>query len=162
MKKNKAILIIQNQIDKSSDEDNRNESWLIETKTYIFEFFGNNSEQSNFLKSFTWIQRSRYLDKTEYEKLKNIKGFLNDCISVISNIGVYKKPINNWFYQLPNWVITLSLTALCFVSFGIGILFTTNNNSELRNENSKLKEKLINIPSDTISDNHKNLKNKPK
>jgi hypothetical protein len=114
------------------------------------------------LKSFTWIQRSRYLDKTEYEKLKNIKGFLNDCISVISNIGVYKKPINNWFYQLPNWVITLSLTALCFVSFGIGILFTTNNNSELRNENSKLKEKLINIPSDTISDNHKNLKNKPK
>jgi hypothetical protein len=53
MKKNKAILIIQNQIDKSSDEDNRNESWLIETKTYIFEFFGNNSEQSNFLKSFT-------------------------------------------------------------------------------------------------------------
>jgi hypothetical protein len=95
-------------------------------------------------------------------KREEIINFLNDCVNIISNKGIYKTPTENWFSKLPNWIINLGLPALCFISFGIGVLFTNNNNYELRVENKKLKEKLLLISSDRITNQNKNLSNNPK
>jgi hypothetical protein len=148
MNKKKAISIIENQITKlESSKSNRTYSWVIETRTYIEQFFGKESHQSNYFNYYSWSP-SPGINLDEQEK-KTIN-YLKDCINTIENIGIYKPPIENWFSKLPNWLINLGLPALCFISFSVGILFTNNNNSELRIENKKLKEKLLFKSSDTI------------
>jgi hypothetical protein len=156
MKKQKAIQILQEQSEKLKPLDMfEAHNWTIETRTYLSSFFGKESYQSEHF-------RMHLLDiKTENKKIKVIS-FLNDCVNIISNNGLYKPPTENWFSKLPNSIINLGLPALCFVSFGLGIVFTTNNNYELRNENINLKDKLLLISSDTITNQHKNLSNKPK
>jgi len=157
MKTKKAINILKNQIDKLMDLslDDNNNSWVVQTSTYIELFFDKDSYQISYFK-----EKSGYLFKESARK--ELNAFLNDCIEVISNKGLYKPPTENWFSKLPNWAINLGLPALCFISFSIGVLFTNNNNSELRKENSELKEKLLLISTDTITNQHKNLSDKPK
>lgn len=159
MRKDKAIKILKTQSEKLNDVNNLDNLWSIETRTYIEKFFGQDSEQLKYVKEFKW--RPSVSSEPVLYRPTMVK-FLNNCIETISNIGVYKPPTENWFSKLPNWSINLGLPALCFVSFGIGVLFTTNNNYELRKENSELKEKLSFISSDTITNQHKNLSDKPK
>jgi hypothetical protein len=158
MNKKKATLILKNQIDKLESKENLNHRWTIETRTYLSTFFGQESEQYKHLDNFHW--QPGVADDPERFK-PHIVSFINDCISTINNIGLKKDPVDNWFSKLPNWAINLGLPALCFISFSVGILFTNNNNSELRKENSELKEQLLLISSDTITNKHKNLSDKP-
>jgi hypothetical protein len=142
MKKQKAIRILKEQSEKLKPLEILNtHNWTVETQTYLSEFFGKQSYQSEHFK---------------------IISFLNDCSNIISNKGLYKSPTENWFSKLPDWIINLGLPALCFISFGTGILFTNNNNLELRNENKKLKEQLLLISSDSITNQQEKMSNKPK
>lgn len=159
MNKKKATSILKNQIDKLESKENLNHRWTIETRTYLSTFFGQDSEEMNYLKNFNWTPG---VASNPEDYKPSIEAFLNDCINTINNIGVKKEPVDNWFSKLPNWAINLGLPALCFISFGVGILFTNNTNSELRKENTELKEQLLLIPSDTIPKQHKNLSDKPK
>lgn len=167
MRNKKAISILENQLKKIENPELRTETFLMETRTYIKTFFSEDSEQYNFIANFKWHKfNSSYTFKGEElqpeKKYNELKEFLNKSIDTIKNIGIKKEPVENWFSKLPDWVINLGLPSLCFISFGFGILFTTNNNAELRRENKKLKEKLLLISSDTIPNNHKNLSNSPK
>jgi hypothetical protein len=54
MKKSKAINIINNQIKELSDKKNRDDIWLIKTRTYIADFFGDKSEQIDYLNNFSF------------------------------------------------------------------------------------------------------------
>ncbi|TXD63731.1 hypothetical protein [Polaribacter glomeratus] len=156
MKKEKAIKILTQQSEKLKNIDLSDiRNWDVETKTYLSDFFGKESHQYNHF-------RMNLTDPRISVQKEKIILFLNDCCNIISNIGLYKPLTENWFSKLPNWIINLGLPALCFISFGTGILFTNNNNYELRKENSELKEKLSLISSDTITNNHKNLSNNPK
>ena len=139
MRKDKAIKILEVQLKKLRDINNLDNLWSIETRTYIEKFFGQDSEQLKYVKDFKW-RPSVASDPISYRP--TMEKFLNNCIETIQNIGLYKAHSENWFSKLPNWIINLGLPALCFVSFGVGVLFTTNNNYELRKENSELKEKL--------------------
>tara|TARA_R110002049_G_scaffold308704_1_gene513536 strand:- start:870 stop:1352 length:483 start_codon:yes stop_codon:yes gene_type:complete len=160
MNKKKAISIIQNQINKlESSKDNRTYSWIIETRTYIESFFGEKSHQSDYFKYYSWSNSPNF---NPDEQEKNTIHYLKDCINTINNLGLYKAPVENWFSKLPNWAINLGLPALCLISFSLGILFTNNDNKELRSENKKLKNELLLISSDTITNQHKNLSNNPK
>lgn len=155
MTKNKAISVLKNQIEKLNKLPFENTSnWITQTSTYIDLFFGIDSHQHSYFHYYGEI-------KSEQKK-KQLEDFLTDCIEIISINGLHKKPIDNWFSKLPNWAINLGLPALCFVSFGIGILFTNNNNYNLRKENSELKEQLLLISSDTIIYNDKNMRDKSK
>jgi hypothetical protein len=156
MKKQKAIRILTEQSEKLKPlEILTTHNWTVETQTYLSEFFGKQSYQSeHFRMNLTDIRSER--------KKEQIISFLNDCSNIISNKGLYKSPTENWFSKLPDWIINLGLPALCFISFGTGILFTNNNNLELRNENKKLKEQLLLISSDSITNQQENLSNKPK
>lgn len=134
MKKNKAIEILKGQRDKlNMTDEKRSQSILDETKTYIDLFFGSESYQSYYFRSFSWYNTPHTSDRNELEI--EYLNYLNSCIETIKNIGVNKKPTENWFSRLPNWSINLGLTALCFATFGLGALF---NNHELKLENSKL------------------------
>jgi hypothetical protein len=154
MKKQNAIRLLTEQSEKLKTlEIFTTDNWTVETKTYLSEFFGKQSYQSeHFRMNLTDIKSER--------KKEQIISFLNDCSNIISNNGLYKPPTENWFFKLPDWTINLGLPAICFISFTLGVLFTNNNNSELRNENRILKEKLLLISSDSIT--NKNLSNKPK
>jgi hypothetical protein len=167
MRDKKAISILKKQLQKIENPEFRTDDFLMETRTYIKLFFTEKSEQYDFIYYFKWHKtNSAYTfkdeDKEPEKKYNKIKEFLNKSIDTIENIGIKKESVDNWFSKLPDWTINLGLPAICFVSFGFGILFTTNNNSELRLENKKLKDKLLLISSDTITKNHKNLSNSPK
>ena len=59
MNNKKAIEILQKQIDKLlSTKQNRNESWIIETQTYVINFFGKESHQNNFFKYYSWTPKT--------------------------------------------------------------------------------------------------------
>ena len=152
MKKKEAIRILKNQMDKLKNVSlDENINWRTQTLTYIELIFGKNSNEAIHFKD-----RSGYLYKENIRTELNI--FLNNCTETILAKGVHKEKQDNWFSKLPNWAINLGLPALCFVSFEIGVLFTTNNNSELRKENSELKQQLLHISSDSILNQDKNLK----
>ena len=156
MRNKKAISILKEQSEKLKKlELFTTHNWTVETRTYISEFFGKESYQSEHF-------RMNFTDIKSEQKKEQINSFLNDCINIILNKGLYKPQTDNWFSKLPDWIINLGLPALCFISFGIGILFTNNNNYELRKENSYLKKKLLLISSDTITNKNKNLSGKPK
>jgi hypothetical protein len=145
MKRKKAISILIEQSEKLKHlEVFTTHNWTIETRTYLAEFFGKESYQSEHF-------RMNLMDIKSEQKKEQIISFLSDCVNIISNKGLYKPETENWFSKLDDWTINLGLPALCFISFGIGILFTNNNNSELRNENSILKEKLLLVSSSKIS-----------
>jgi hypothetical protein len=155
MNKVKAIKILKEQSEKLKKiEIYKTQNWIVETRTYLTLFFGKTSYQSEHFRMNCNISSEN--------KREEIINFLNDCVNIISNKGIYKTPTENWFSKLPNWIINLGLPALCFISFGIGVLFTNNNNYELRVENKKLKEKLLLISSDRITNQNKNLSNNPK
>ena len=156
MKKKEAIGVLKNQMDKLKNVSlDENINWRTQTLTYIELFLGKDSNEAIHFKD-----RSGYLFKENIRTELNL--FLNNCIETIIAKGVYKERQDNWFSKLPNWAINLGLPALCFVSFGIGVLFTTNNNFKLRKENSELKEQLLLISSDSLPHQNKNLRNKPK
>ena len=156
MNNKKAIVILNEQSKKLNQlELFTTYNWTVETQTYLDYFFGRNSYQSEHF-------RISLTDIKSVQKKEQIISFLNDCINIITNKGIYKPPTENWFSKLPDWAINLGLPALCFISFGVGILFTNNNNSELRKENLTLKKNLLLKSSDTKTDAHKNLSIKVK
>ena len=146
MNKNKAIKIINTQIEKlKSSKDNRNESWTIETQTYIIHFFGKDSHQNDFFKYYSWSLQPDF-DPDVQEKETII--FLNDCINTIKNVGLYKEPKINFLNQLSDSIIVLILTTIGIVSFGLGKYISDVQNIELKIENENYK-KLSITPTNT-------------
>lgn len=135
MNNKKAIEILQKQIDKLlSTKQNRNESWIIETQTYVINFFGKESHQNNFFKYYSWTPNPDF-DPDFQEKQTII--FLNDCIDTIKNIGIYKEPKQNFLNQLSDSLLVLILSVIGIVSFGLGKYTSDVQNIELK---SKLEE----------------------
>lgn len=99
MKKRKAISILQNQIDKLDVKENLNHQWTIETRTYLTKFFGQDSEQLNYLKNFHWTPN---VASNPEDFKPAIKSFLKDCINTINNIGLKKARLTIGF---PNFRI---------------------------------------------------------
>ncbi|MBA6156473.1 hypothetical protein H3Z83_08110 [Tenacibaculum sp. S7007] len=148
MRKNKAISILENQIKKLGKKENLNHRWTIETRTYLKEFFGEDSEQLQFLKDFNW--KPGIASEPEIYK-PTIEKFLYDCISTIKNIGLKKEVTENWFSKIPNWIMSLSLTGLFGLGIVIGNVTNDKQNFELRQENKVLKRELLNKTEDTLS-----------
>jgi hypothetical protein len=82
MKKQKAIRILKEQSEKLKPLEILNtHNWTVETQTYLSEFFGKQSYQSeHFRMNLTDIRSER--------KKEQIISFLNDCSNIISNKGL--------------------------------------------------------------------------
>jgi len=131
MNKRKAIKILKRQIWKLNQLDNPRDvdvDFLIQTKTYIDKFFGNESAQS---KRLTGVQ---------------IAPFLNDCVDTINNIGLYKHENKNILSKQSNWKLVVIAITIFVTGLTTGIwikentsfvVFTSVNNGSDNHTDSK-------------------------
>jgi hypothetical protein len=130
-----AIAILKRQINKlQSSKENRNDSWTIETKHYIISFFGENSIQKDFFNGYSWsLNPNSDLDWQENQVVL----FLNDCINIIKNVGLYKKPKTNIVSDKSNFELISIVIAISLFAFWIGYwaknieLFSIENKKEV-------------------------------
>lgn len=120
MHKKKAINIINKQICKLKSLNDPKEfgsEWLLQTGTYIDTLFGIDSAQSQKIKSCS--VGSKYST--------DLTPFLNDCIEIINDIGVYKKPKNNFLFTMPNWLAMLLFPLMLTIGIAIGNIQPKSN-----------------------------------
>jgi hypothetical protein len=130
-----AISILNKQIDKLKlSKENRTDSWTIETKQYIISFFGEDSIQKDFFNGYSWVLNPNSdLDWQE----KQVIIFLNDCISIIKNVGLYKRPKTNLVSDKSNFELIGIVIAISIFAFGVGYwakkfeIFSIENKSEV-------------------------------
>ena len=96
------------------------------------------------------------------EKKEKIISFLNDCINIISNKGLYKSPKSNFLSTIPDWLLSLIIPALVVLGTLLGKYLSDVQNIELKRENKILLNKLSVSPTDSITNKDKDLSNKPK
>lgn len=109
MKKEKAIKILQEQSEKLKPlEILTTHNWTVETQTYLSDFFGKQSHQSeHFRRNLTDIRSER--------KKEQIISFLNDCSNIISNKGLYSPPKQNILNRIPDWSIIPIISGIFFI-----------------------------------------------
>lgn len=113
MNKKKAIKIIEIQIEKLKEfkePKNFDYNWKSQTMTYIENFFGSDSTEFNSIKN---IQGSGPYATSPIPLLKN-------CIELIRNLGLYKKPKQNFLYSMPNWLAMLLFPLMLTIGITIG------------------------------------------
>ena len=140
MTKKEAIKILKKQIDKVDELNHLNiDSWKIQTATYLEKFF-NNKKYSDKITNFYLTDFNTEIqglpNKSTNDLKSEMKDFLFDCIETISNIDLYKEPIENWFSRLPNWIINLGLPALCLIAYTLGSQLSNNNHIKTEKPNT--------------------------
>jgi hypothetical protein len=156
MNKKTAKQIINNQIEKLSAFNSPSEfhgNWKIQTKTYIELFFGNDSDQFKYMKNIEGVSSAYRSDPTK---------FLKDCIELIDNIGLYKKPKQNFLYTMPNWVAMLAFPLMLTIGIAFGNFQAKTQSITPKEDNSSI---IIDTPSSVtknIADTITNRKNDTK
>lgn len=163
----KAVEILTIQLDKIGDPKHpNNETWVIQTASYIADFFGKDSAQYSFITNFTfavfgssgWSDQD-WRNARDSNKRKAIK-FTEDCIETIRVKGLYKPPKMNFLHRVNDtWltmIIALVLTAVGGGAFILGQYSSGLNNIELKRELKQTQDSLRslipvnqNIESDT-------------
>ena len=156
MKTQKAIKILNEQTDKlmSLKLDDNNQSWVVQTSTYIEMFFGKESSQLSY-----FIDKSNYLFKETARTELNT--FLNDCIEVISNKGLYKPPKQNVLSRIPDWSIIPIITGLLFIGGVFGRYQKDIAFIRMEKRIETLKDSISIISTNNISEKVKNNANNP-
>lgn len=163
----KAIEILTIQLNKISDPKHpNNEAWVIQTASYLADFFGKDSVEYSFITKFTFtvIGSSAWSDQDwrntrDSIKRKAIK-FIENCIETIRVKGLYKPPKINFLHRLSDtWltmIIVLVLTTVGSVAFMLGQYSSGLNTIELKRELMQVQDSLWslipvnqNIESDT-------------
>ena len=156
MRKGKAINILTEQSDKLKNidlSDTRN--WAAETKNYLSYFFGKESHQYIHFKNNLTDSRVAF-------KKDKVISFLNDCCNIISNIGLYKPPTENWFSKLPDWSIIPIITSLIFIGSVLGRYQKDIAFIRMEKRIETLKDSIIIISTNKISYKVKKHTDKPK
>ncbi|TXE12402.1 hypothetical protein FUA26_05410 [Seonamhaeicola algicola] len=137
MRKRKSKIILNKLI-----KENKNENSLIKIRSYVLDFFGENSPEYEHSKSITYkfkeIIMQEYTGniKTQYNekqrlsiiknKEKEINEFLKNCIETIENKGLYKKHNNNLLSELNNFQLIGMFTTVIVFSVYLGIRLSEN------------------------------------
>ncbi len=136
----KAIQILERQRDKVDDASIPNDEVLVfQTAEYIKTFFGETSEQYNFISRYSfWVKYTSMDDMVDVrrwmkERPLQFKRFLNDCIEFINDNGLYKLPKKNFLANINNGVL------IPLVLFILPIIFFSG---KMVGENVKNKEEL--------------------
>ena len=158
MKKNKAIKILQGQINKLQKDDNLNTRWVIETKSYLSKFFGKDSEQYEGFKNFKF---KPYVGSDPKEKKSGVESFLNDCINTIKNIGLIKEQKVNILNRIPDWSIIPIVTLLLLLGMSYGRYQKDVAYIRLETKLEKLQDSLSRIPSNKIPNKSKEIDDNP-
>jgi len=132
MRKSKSIKILNRLI-----KENKNENSLIKIRSYILEFFGENSPEYEHSKSLTYkfkeivIKEHTGNIKTQYtesqrlsiikSREKVINNFLENCIETINNKGLYKKHKNNLLSEFSDLKLIIMFITVIIFSIYLGI-----------------------------------------
>lgn len=148
MRKSTRIKILKIQIDKLDDEKyKKDQKWTIQTLTYINRFFGVDSPQSKYMNDFKFHgyiphnATKEYIEKDRIEQIESVKRFLQDCIEIVNNNGIYVRK-NNFLERLSNQtliaLIIFLIPSIIYVGYLFGIATTDSRNVMLRQENAIL------------------------
>ena len=179
MKLKKAIQILEEQKQKVLSSDHpKNDEWIIETASYIRDFFGFESTEYFRFAKFKWFVKSipRESNKSTLERLnKNeseIIQFLDNCKRTLKNKGLFKPEKKNWISDKGNDFLIKTAIGLIIFGFGIGYWtkqfevfstlfnkqkqesFTTSQSESLESLPSDITKK----PTDSINENKSNEK----
>lgn len=147
----KATDILLRQKEKLTTENLRQGTWLIQTSSIIKDFFGDTSDEYNFIKDFKFYSNTMDIMSAEYDTnahiSKNSKAasqFIDNCIETLNHKGLFKAPKTNSLTQISEtalWTI-ISITVPGLISIGIffGNMYSDKQNIELRVENKLLKD----------------------
>lgn len=166
MTDNKAIKILQQQIDKlRNDEDNRSNAWMNETRRYVVEFFGEDSLENKRFQNFNswWILYpsidNRIPNSIEYYE-EEVLSFLKSCISTIKNLSITKKPKQNFLFTMKTEYVVLLFTAITAVSFALGsVIGIYSEKSETNELNTKITSLKIQLNNCKTTEPEKTIKN---
>lgn len=128
MKPAKAIKAITQQRDKLINKDIlSNELWISQTRSYITEIFGEDSEEIKRFKSFrSYPPGLQLIDRNITVRIDKALGeldlFLSDCIESIKIKGVHRKKTGNFLSRLSDTIVTFILTIIGTICFGAGVL----------------------------------------
>jgi len=156
MKLKKAIQILEEQKQKVLSPDHpNNDEWIIETASYIKDFFGFNSTEYSRIAQFKWgvftttNTSAEDLNQEIAYKKKNIILFLDNCKRTLRNKGLFKEQKNNLLSDKSNAALIGTIFTISTIVFGIGFYFGTEktNNELIRTEDElvKLKDSLSSI-----------------
>jgi hypothetical protein len=140
-KAEKAIQILEGH--KKIDPYNTNHDlWLVQTKSYVLEFFGAQSPEYEFISEFkTNTDEAKEFIESVYDD-----GIIDIYIQTIKNKGVYKPPVKNFLQKMNDNVLASLLVAVATGIFLIGkdagMATTNNQNFDLRMDVSHLKDSL--------------------
>lgn len=129
MNKKKAIRIINEQKEKiRNNPELRNTQWNFQTASYIKDIFGKDSTEYSWISQFKWVvtyvsindETPSYVKSEIASKPKKAIQFLDNCLDIIENKGVFKEKKENWFSGKKNWQILSVLVGVGLFGFGIG------------------------------------------
>lgn len=124
MTKQRAISVLQKQIVKLGQEDFNPKIWRMQTNTYLESFFGENSRQCDYIDSYYFFTQNSGLNISVDDRKHSATKFLNDCIDLITDIGLHKpEPKGNFISRLPEgWAVAIVLGLVTF-SYWLGTVF---------------------------------------
>ena len=127
MKLKQAIKILEEQKQKVlNPEYPNNDEWIVQTASYIKDFFGINSSEYFRIANFKWsikVINTTSNDDRKYflkEKKENIVLFLDNCKRTLKNKGLFKEPKKNIFSGKSDFEIIGIIFGICVFVFWIG------------------------------------------
>ena len=167
MKVSKAIKILEFQKEKLETIESLNDrTWEIQTRSYLINFFSENSPEVNFLSKdkFFVSQYNNYGIKSASEikrdtndQIKIAKDFIDNCIKTLQDRNkLYKPP--NFLTRLTDtaiWTtITIAVPGLLLVGSLFGKYLSDTQNFELKQQVKTLKDSLLILRSSTLPNTH--------
>lgn len=157
MKKEKAIQILNGQIDKLNQRGAKVDTpWVNQTSSYIKDFFGKDSDEYKYITSPSFRPVPMFLpdDWTQTEanwRLIAIN-FLNNCIESIKNKGLYRNPFS-FILKMKTEVILFIIT-LIFSGLGwLGTFIYNKGYEKAKNESIRTAPESITVtPQEPNSD----------
>jgi len=159
MKTQTAVDILVRQKEKLQTDNLTDGTWLTYTSSFIKDFFGETSQEYNFINNFKFHRNSisAYYDLiADVNKNRIVASkFLDECIEIINHKGLHKSPKQNFINRLSDtalWtLIPLCLAVIWGFGFTVGLFTSDVKNFDLRQENKLLKDSLSDIRASSIS-----------
>jgi len=154
MKLKKAIEILEEQKQKIlNPKYPNNQEWVVETTSYIKDFFGFDSVEYSRIAQFKFsvvtlnIETDENVDRLLNQKVKDIVLFLDNCKRTLEVKGLYKNQKANIVSDKTNFELISIIIAISITVFGIGYYFgTEKTNTELFRVQNELNEIKTNVP----------------
>ena len=152
MKLQTALKILQRQLLQIETIQKGDNSWVLQTQEYIKNFFGEQTILLSFFNNFTFIAIHSYGSEDDpmlINRKKQATEYMTGCIQSLNDIGLYKKPKQNFLSSLSDtalWTMFGTILPLIiYLSFYFGKKEGDNKIERLEIELQKSKDTISSI-----------------